>query len=275
MVDEADSLPTPRNLPPFRRLHLVALTAAITLVGLAAWSLRGTLATKVLSVIIVNPTIRMLVIALSCIAEGGLLFVATMVVAWKLLDRSQRLDPGHYLAFQRAGAWIFGLFSAILTDAALGSSALAMSSGRLTSSTRWLLASITYAGLAMTICFWIWYLWLAFRSDETKSWRRVFAILAVVPATGALLSLATMVSNSGFGPPRYPSLLLLVQAISAFIQAVGLGGAMLDDSRRIAARHWSHWMAVAICFAGFIISACLSSWIAIRYLIAMNMTPNA
>lgn len=244
----------PAEHAPFSMLDMMGVVVAISLASLAQWQFHSTTASTLLPVIIGSPVLYWVGISVSCVVEGGLLFVAAVAVAWWRRGDRYRWEPGHHIALRSAALWLAALIAFVVERFA--------HSGLLPP--RMASLSMNLFQLAIAAMFTIWFLWLAKVSRETQIWRWTYGVLALAPVIGVLIMMASMWSETGFGPPKNPRMVVLTQAFMALMQAASLLTATIIDVRRKLPRHWSHWIAVVASLVVLAMTLGAGVWMATR-----------
>lgn len=175
------------------------------------------------------------------VAAGGFLFVAAALAFWRRQGCAFRLEPGHWLAIQGAGQWVFWIATWL---AILWGEQHRYGVVQLVMVPRFLL------GLA----FFVIYLRLVARSGESLPWRWTYFALATLPAAAAGFS--TIVLILGWSRGQVAAQMLPQGAAAATIGLLLLT-ALLGDLRDRTPRHWTHWLGATARSAVVLFSAAM------------------
>lgn len=218
-MDDFDALSTPFELPRLHVIHLLMWTAAIGF-GFVPYRLQLKAFERSGAIIPEQTSAMTGMSALFILAEGSLLFVAGAVVVWYARGYMERLEPGHHLALRAGFEWALMVAASALLYS--GSANVFHMMVRILS-------------LVASVAFFVWFLGLALRRDQSKPWRAAFAVLAAAPVLRAmLLLLERNVAVLSYG--------LFVSIFVTGIQLAAILPALISDWRRGPTRHWSHWL---------------------------------
>jgi hypothetical protein len=227
-LDETPLAPS-AELPRLTIVHLLAWMAA-TALAFFPYQLQMQALERLGS----SPSVRVSLpytafAALYGVAQGGYLLVAVAILYWRRKGLTERFQPGHWLAFRGACAWLLSTMTWALMFAA-GTSFQAM---------RWTVVPQLMVGAVFFFCF----LWLGFRSPEPARWRLLYFVAAASPLLGWLWPMVAVMAGSS---PRTPRAFMVGPAISAGVETLVLMAAMWGDVSQGLARHWSHWLGVLV-----------------------------
>jgi hypothetical protein len=218
------------DLPRLTTLHLLIWTA-VTAIAIVPYSLQEK-TYRHFSPATASATVLTAVGVVGGVAAGTELFVAGATLVWRRRGFLATVEPGQWLAYVGVLNWL-----------AMIATWLIYITWRQSSRAAGVMMSVPR--LALGLCVFFWFGWLAFRSAGEPWWRLVFAAIAASPVVSFVIPIvSSVVRPSSDGVAWFTTMMLAHGAWSA-AQAAVLIFAVICDVQRRAGRHWSHWFGCA------------------------------